>query len=131
MNRKRKYSKDLRCPLEYGIHAISGKWKSRVMRTMKTGESLRFGELIERLPGISPVALTSALQDLADLDMVERREFDETPPHVEYSLTEKGTSLFPILEDLCKWAARYHPCITEDGSDECRSCEVVEELVLA
>lgn len=96
---------------------------------MKAGESLRFGELRNRLPGISSVALTNALRDLTDLDMVKRCQFEEIPPRVEYSLTEKGASLFPILEDLCKWAANYNPCITNDCSAECRTCDLVDTIV--
>ena len=92
------------CPLEYGIHIIGGRWKSRIICILADKKVLRYGELAKEMAEITDAMLASALKDLIREDIVERKQYGEIPPRVEYSLTPKGESLKPIIEDLIKWS---------------------------
>ena len=92
------------CPREYGIHIIGGRWKSRIICILADKKVLRYGELAKEMAEITDAMLASALKDLIREDIVERKQYGEIPPRVEYSLTPKGESLKPIIEDLIKWS---------------------------
>ena len=99
-----KKDKTFCCPLEYGIHIIGGRWKSRIICILADKKVLRYGELAKEMAEITDAMLASALKDLIREDIVERKQYGEIPPRVEYSLTPKGESLKPIIEDLIKWS---------------------------
>jgi DNA-binding HxlR family transcriptional regulator len=99
-----KKDKTFYCPLEYGIHIIGGRWKSRIICILADKKVLRYGELQKEMAEITDAMLASALKDLIKEDIVERKQYGEIPPRVEYSLTPKGESLKPIIEDLIKWS---------------------------
>ncbi len=91
----------------YGIDAamdvIGGKWKSLIMY-MLSDETLRFSELLNKVrPKITQRMLTKQLRQLEEDGLVARKIYAQVPPKVEYSLTEKGNSLMPILDQLCLW----------------------------
>ena len=69
--------------------------------------SLRFGELRRAIPRITNTMLTATLRDLEEIGIVRREQFNEIPPHVEYSLTEKGRGLLPGFVELAKWGEAY------------------------
>ncbi len=83
---------------------MSKKWTISIIITIANFERLRFNELQERLGGVNPKTLTDRLKELADEGIVKRESYNEIPPRVEYSLTEKGKLLRDSLVPLIKWA---------------------------
>ena len=94
---KRKLEKDICCPLEYGMEVFGGKWNSRIICVLATLGTLRYSELRKEMGNITDAVLASALKDLIANGIIERQSFDEIPPRVEYSLSERGKSEVPIL----------------------------------
>ena len=109
---RRKTEKEIRCPLEYGLELFGGKWKSRIICVLAQKKTLRYGELRAELANITD-------KELLDGGMALRRSYDEIPPRVEYSLTDKGRSAVPILQSICRWSAEYHD---GGGGGVCRGC---------
>lgn len=93
---KRKLEKDIRCPLEYGMDLIGGRWKSRIICVLADGP-LRYSQLREELVDITDTALAAALREMQASKLVSRQQYEAIPPHVEYELTEKGASVVPLL----------------------------------
>jgi DNA-binding HxlR family transcriptional regulator len=87
------------CPVSACAEVLGGKWTILLIRDLADGRS-RFCELERSLEGISPRTLSLRLRALEEQGIVERRTFPEVPPRVEYSLTEKGQALVPIIEDM-------------------------------
>ena len=100
---KHKLEQDIRCPLEYGLKIFGGKWKSRIICVLATHKSLRYSHLRKEMSNITDAVLASTLKELISDNIINRISFDEIPPHVEYSLTEKGQSVVPILQSICRW----------------------------
>jgi DNA-binding HxlR family transcriptional regulator len=90
---------DETCPVCATADIICGKWTILVIRDLAAGRT-RFCELERSLAGISPRTLSLRLRALEEEGMVERHTFAEVPPRVEYSLTEKGQALLPLIEDM-------------------------------
>ena len=123
MARKRKLEKDIRCPLEYGLDVFGGKWKSRIICVLAVKSTLRYSELRAEMANVSDAVLSASVKELMADGMVSRRQYDEIPPRVEYSLTQKGASIVPILQDICRWAGVFHREITDDAPAHCKSCD--------
>lgn len=85
---------------------IGDKWKVLILRDLKSGTK-RFGELKKSVTGISQKVLTSNLRDMEENELVTREVFPEVPPRVEYTLTELGQSMSPILDAMAKWGAEF------------------------
>ena len=119
-------TKELRCPLEYGLNIFGGKWKSRILCLLFSSQSQRYGELKKMLDNITDTVLTATLKELIADGLVQRKQFVEIPPRVEYSLTSKGRELVPFLRQICKWASQYHrPGENEDAElAHCKVCVV-------
>jgi DNA-binding HxlR family transcriptional regulator len=81
---------------------IGGKWKPIILNCIGD-KSVRFGKLNQLIPAISNKVLSGELRELEDLALIERREFSELPPRVEYRLTKSGHSLIPLLHELANW----------------------------
>ena len=96
----KKLESDIRCPLEYGLEVFGGKWKSRVICVLADKKTLRYSELRAELVNITDAVLSTTLKALIADDIVSRKSYDEIPPRVEYSLTEKGLSVMPILQSI-------------------------------
>ena len=90
---KKKLEDDIRCPLEYGLAIFGGKWKSRIICVLSANERLRYSELRREMYNITDAVLAATLKDLIEDGIVDRKSYDEIPPRVEYSLTEKGAEL--------------------------------------
>lgn len=101
---KPKLEKDIRCPLEYGLEVFGGKWKSRIICVLAAKEVLRYSELRKEMGNITDAVLAAALKELIAAQIVARKSYDEIPPRVEYALTERGRSVVPILQSICRWA---------------------------
>lgn len=99
-----KLKKEIRCPLEYGLEIFGGKWKSRIICMLAQKEVLRYNELKDEMIDITDAVLSKALKELSEDHIIHREQFDEIPVRVEYSLTAKGESVIPILEQICLWS---------------------------
>lgn len=95
------------CPVTDVLGMMQGKWKNHILFTMCRHGTLRFGELKKLLPQITNTALTNTLRELEESGLVTRKQFNEIPPHVEYSLTERGEDLMPIYYEIYKWGAKH------------------------
>lgn len=123
MTRKRKTEKDIRCPLEYGLDVFGGKWKSRILCVLSDGP-LRYGKIRTEMTDVTDAALANALKDLLESKLIERRQFDEIPPRVEYRLSAKGESVLPVLQHICQWSGLFFR--EEDATGElprCKRCD--------
>lgn len=94
------------CPFEAALDVIGGKWKALIIWQLKS-DTLRFTQVMDRLPMVSPRMLTKQLRELEEDGVVIRRMYPEVPPRVEYSLSDLGTSVVPVLESLCTWGSEY------------------------
>ncbi|WP_300259782.1 winged helix-turn-helix transcriptional regulator [Clostridium sp.] len=86
--------------IEHALNVLSGKWKLKVLWEVYSYDSIRFNQLQKNVEGISSLMLTRVLKDLIDNKLLVRTQFNEVPPHVEYSLTDLGKSLCPIIRLL-------------------------------
>lgn len=91
-----------KCPVSAMLELIGGKWKPVILYCLKPG-TRRFGEIAARIPAISRKVLTDQLKELEQDNLVIRTQFNETPPRVEYSLSDLGKSMSPILAEMEKW----------------------------
>lgn len=94
------------CPVETTLSIIGDKWKVLILRDLIDGTK-RFGELKKSICSISQKVLTQQLRAMEEDGLVERKVYAEVPPRVEYTLTELGLSLKPVLDSLCKWGEEY------------------------
>lgn len=94
------------CPVETTIALIGSKWKVLIIRDLFNGTK-RFNELKRNIRGISQKVLTTQLRDLEKCNLIARKVYPEVPPKVEYSLTDIGKSLGPVLEALAEWGKEY------------------------
>lgn len=95
-------SEPTRCGLDAVLMIVGGKWKTLILWELRD-QHRRFGELRRRVDGISEKVLTQQLRELEGDGVVHRRQYNEVPPRVEYSLTAFGQSLNAALEPLCMW----------------------------
>ncbi|MGN1042346.1 MAG: winged helix-turn-helix transcriptional regulator [Christensenellales bacterium] len=119
---KPKLEKDIRCPLEYGMELFGGKWKSRIICVLSEIGTMRYSAIRSEMANITDAVLAATLKELITDDIVERNQFDEIPPRVEYSLTEKGKSIVPILQSICKWSGIYYNEESELPLKQCQKC---------
>lgn len=117
---KHKTEKDIRCPLEYGMDIFGGKWKPRIICMLGLNGVMRYNELKRELDPVSDTVLAATLKEMINNDLVERIQYDEVPPRVEYSLTETGRSLKTVLGNMCIWS-RLHRGET-DRPSYCTKC---------
>ncbi len=103
----RLFSKTFNCEKELTLTIIGGKWKMLIMWHLGKEGTKRFGELKSMMPGITQRMLVSQLRELEEDQIVHRKVYPVVPPKVEYSLTEHGRSLMPILESMDEWGKNY------------------------
>ena len=94
------------CPVEAALSVIGGKWKGVILYHL-LNETIRFNELRRLMPDITQRMLTKQLRELETDGLVARKVYAEVPPKVEYSMTEYGNSLAPVIESLRKWGNRH------------------------
>jgi len=93
--------------IDASLDVIGGRWKPLIMYALND-ETLRFTQLLEKVnPRITQRMLTKQLRELEEDGLVSRKVYAQVPPKVEYSLTETGVSLMPILDELCVWGCRH------------------------
>lgn len=96
-----------RCGVETTLEVIGGKWKGVILWHL-THKTLRFSQLKRRLPGVTQKMLTQQLRELERDGLVHREVYPQVPPKVEYSLTEEGMTLKPMLTLMCEWGTSRH-----------------------
>ena len=94
------------CPVETTLTLIGNKWKVLILRDLLAGTK-RFGELKKSIGGVSQKVLTAQLRDMENSGLLHRTVYAEAPPRVEYSLTQLGESLKPILDAMWDWGEGY------------------------
>lgn len=97
---------DLPCPVETTLKVIGGKWKALILFHLRSGPK-RFNQLRRLIPSVTQRMMTTHLRELERDGIIHRQVFDVVPPHVEYSLTELGWTITPILEAMAHWGKRY------------------------
>ena len=120
---EKKIEVDIRCPLEYGLAVFGGKWKSRIICVLAASQTLRYSEIRREMHNITDAVLASTLKELIADGIVDRKSYDEIPPRVEYSLTEKGASVVPILQSICQWSGVFYKEDSENTMSQCQKCD--------
>ncbi|HIX30965.1 MAG TPA: helix-turn-helix transcriptional regulator [Firmicutes bacterium] len=95
------------CPIRRVLKVLSGQWRPQIIYTLYKHPACRFGQLQKAMPRVTNAMLTATLRDLERIGIVERTQFNEVPPHVEYSLTDKGRALLPIFYEMTVWGEKY------------------------
>lgn len=97
----------------YTLSLISGKYKMLILYWLSAYPGTRFNELKRSVGKVAHKTLSSALKELERDNLVVRKEYPEIPPRVEYSLTERGKTLIPVLDAMCVWGREHQKCCTE------------------
>ena len=91
----------------YTMSLIQGKYKMFILYALMEFGVVRFNEMKKYIDGISYKTLSATLKELESDGLVNRKEYPQIPPKVEYSLTERGKSLIPILDQMCEWGDKH------------------------
>ncbi|MBO0790010.1 MAG: helix-turn-helix transcriptional regulator [Ktedonobacteraceae bacterium] len=111
-----KQLQEIICPIEVTLSIIGGKWKPMIVWWLLSGTK-RFGELRRLIPGVTQQMLTAQLRELEQAQVLHRHVYAQVPPKVEYSLTECGRSLEPVILQLVAWGEWY-----DTQTDRKRQC---------
>lgn len=117
-----KMEKDVMCPIEYGLDIFGGKWKSRIICVLASAEVMRYSEVRKELSNITDAVLAAMLKEMTVDGIIQRRQYEEIPPKVEYSLTSKGKSVLPILQSICHWSRQQTGDELEKKLPLCKTC---------
>lgn len=98
--------KFISCPINYTLSIVGGKWKWAILWIVFKNEVIRYGKLKENLSSIAHKTLSQQLKELEDNQLIIRKQYNQIPPKVEYSLSEKGETLIPILNLLYQWGEK-------------------------
>lgn len=94
------------CPLTFALNLIGGKWRLPIIWALNKNGTMRYNELKRSIEGITNMVLTQSLKDLELKGIINRKQFMEIPPRVEYSLTDNGEDLISALKTLANWGNR-------------------------
>lgn len=95
------------CPIYKTMELFQGKWTVWVLFELSKNKTMRFGELRKAIPDVSNTMLTSTLKDLEERGLIKRIQFNEIPPHVEYSATESAQELRSVFDAMSVWGEKY------------------------
>lgn len=109
------------CTLEVTADLIGGRWKPAILWYLQA-DTVRFGELKRLIKGVSQKMLTQQLRELEEDGLIMRHIYAEMPPRVEYSLTEYGKTIVPLLTSMCAWGRKY---LKDFNNNEIPICEVL------
>ncbi|MEK5548919.1 winged helix-turn-helix transcriptional regulator [Paenibacillus sp. FSL L8-0689] len=93
-------------PFGYTVSLVGGKWKMVIIYLLAENRTVRFNDLKRQIGAITYKTLSSQLKELEADGLVNRKEYPQIPPKVEYSLTDKAETLLPVLEGLCEWGTK-------------------------
>jgi len=97
------------CGMFYTLNLIGGRWKVSILAALLDNSSLRYSQIKNKLPGITERMLIKQLKELQHDGIISRRDYNETPPRVEYQVTSLGKSLESILEEMHIWGKNHKP----------------------
>ncbi|MCG8575722.1 MAG: winged helix-turn-helix transcriptional regulator [Flavobacteriales bacterium] len=103
----------LNCPFHLAMNTLEGKWKFAILYVLLDKGTLRFKELERAIPDISTRMLVKELKHLETKKIVKRKAYATVPPKVEYSLTEVGKSLKPVIDSISKWGESYAKAVSK------------------
>jgi DNA-binding HxlR family transcriptional regulator len=95
------------CKVHNALSILVGKWKPIILLYLMSRGTMRYGEIKKALVGITPKMLTNQLRELEEEGLINRKLYPEVPPKVEYSITEYGMTLKPILEAMHEWGTNH------------------------
>ena len=98
---------NLLCPIRYVINVVGGKWKLPIICMLASGLPTRYSSIKRKLTGITNMMLSQSLKELEASGIVHREQYNEVPPRVEYTLTDKGKSIIPPLMKLGEWGGSH------------------------
>jgi len=110
-------SQQTQCPVEMAVNLVGGKWKLVILYQLVSHETRRFNELRRALPTITQRTLTRQLRELENDGLIHREVYAEIPPKVEYSLTDTGRSLHPVLLQLQDWGLSYMSIVPQNAEN--------------
>lgn len=114
---------ELLCPIRYMNDIFGGKWKQPIICMLASGNPIRYSTIKRRLTGITNMMLSQSLKELESASIVHRKQYNEVPPRVEYTLTEKGKSIVPILAQVAAWAMENMQRESACGA-YCEKCQI-------
>jgi len=117
------YDDKSQCPILHVFKRIGGKWKLPILWHLADRETVRYNELKRSVRGVTNMMLTKCLRELEDYGLVHRRQYNEVPPRVEYSLSERGKKLLPALEALYAWGREQLDFEKEAGNEDATGCD--------
>lgn len=97
-------AENLQCPIRYMLDIFGGKWKQPIICMLSGDTPVRYSSIKRRLANITDVMLAQSLKELEAAGLVHREQYNEVPPRVEYTLTEKGKSIVPVIGQAAAWA---------------------------
>lgn len=118
-----KTEKEIMCPIEYGLDIFGGKWKSRIICVLSSTNVMRYSAIRKELGNITDAVLAAMLKELIADGLINRKQYEEIPPKVEYSLTTKGKSVLPILQSICQWSRQQSKDELDKKLPPCKTCE--------
>jgi DNA-binding HxlR family transcriptional regulator len=95
-----------KCSISYTLSVVGGRWKWLILYKLYQNKVLRYSDIKKNIPSITHKMLSQHLKDLQNANLINRKDYSQIPPKVEYSLTEKGVTLIPILELMSKWGEK-------------------------
>ncbi|MCH3905284.1 MAG: helix-turn-helix transcriptional regulator [Lactobacillus sp.] len=104
---QRKLPKEYYCTIDYALDIFGGKWKPRLLCILRDAGRVRYGALKKAMENISDAALADSLKELQESGLIERRQYNEMPVRVEYSLSDLGKTLIPVLDMISDWAVQH------------------------
>lgn len=114
---------NLLCPIRYAINIVGSKWKLPIICILASGLPTRYSSIKRKLTGVTNMMLSQSLKELEASGIIDREQYNEVPPRVEYTLTDKGKSIIPVLVNLAEWSAVHMqkdtPCVP--FCDTCQS----------
>lgn len=95
-------------PFDYTLSIVSGKWKLKIIYVLACLDTVRYSALKKNVDGVTHKMLSFQLKELEADGIVGRHEYPQIPPKVEYTLTDKGRSLIPLVMSMCQWGKEHH-----------------------
>ncbi|MDV2684646.1 helix-turn-helix domain-containing protein [Alkalihalophilus lindianensis] len=95
------------CKVETALEILTGKWKPKILFQLLNHKTMRFNELMRMIPGVTQRMLTQHLRELEEQDIVTRTVYAEVPPKVEYSISDYGSTLVPVLQTMDAWGRKH------------------------
>jgi len=92
------------CPIKHLLTVFGGKWKLPIICILASGKPVRYAQIKRRLGPITNMMLSKTLKELEKDGIIYRRQYNEVPPHVEYTLSDAGKTILPVLSEMGKWA---------------------------